>query len=524
VQPLIGRLKSLLTPERAALIFTAITGVILAFEVQLSPHGIRPVVDENAYIKWGLRIAQGHLFLDQPFFIDPLIAYVAGFLFWLTGGSLLAARLFFVAIGVGTVALIGATARTLFAPRTGVIAMWLLALYGPHTFSLGFVLKEGLAVHLTAWALFLATRLQSDEAKPRTWAGLGLVAGALMLCRGNFVPLMPFLALWALFRAVRGPGDARRRLAGLLAFCLSIAFPLSLATAHNVVAGNSWAPIRAQGGPNFWIGNNPQASGTYDFWPFAAWHPEEEVKGFKAEAERRVGHPLTAKESSNFWMSEGLRFWREQPGAAIALLAKKAWLVVHDYEIPDNYAFTCFRTYFTPVLWLLPLSFGMLLGLALVGGVLAVRQDRRARFPFAWAVLYAASVAAFYVFDRYRIPLCIVLCLFAAHALALLYERVRLRQFKGLILPALVVALAAAVSFIPTPISREREARDAVCVGQAGLQLWSDGLTEEAEVWLKEARARHPDPRWIDEKMEQHRARKAAEKGESLRQLGEPAP
>lgn len=503
---LASALRALWTPEAGALAFTAVTGVILALEVQLGPHGIRPVVDERAYVEWARAIAAGRLLFDEPFYLDPLAAYVLGGLFAVSGGSLFFARLFYVALGVGTVALVGRLGRAHFGRREGALAMWLLALYGPHTFALGWVLKEALTVHLTAWALWLGFSVQREGVRPVRWGGLGLVAGLLVLCRGNYVPLMPFLGLWVLARAWWSKEAKALRRAQVLAFCAGVALPLLPVSAHNYRAARSLLPITVHGGANFWIGNNPEASGAYDHWPFSRANPADEKVDYVREAERRVGRALTLRENSDYWFKEGLRFWKEAPLAAAGLLAKKLWLLVHNYEIPDNYAFSCFRRHFTPVLWVLPLGFGWLVGLALWGGWLAARADRRAWFALGFSLLYGASVAAFFVFDRYRIPLCLTLALFAARALGEVWDKVRAGAPAALWRPAVPIAAVTALAFIPTPISRQQEARDAYCVAQAGMLLYSDGLTAEAAPLLEFGRA-HGQAGWIEETMQRYPVR-----------------
>jgi 4-amino-4-deoxy-L-arabinose transferase-like glycosyltransferase len=497
------RARALLTPENAALAFTAVTGFILAASVQLGPHGVRPIVDERAYVEWARLIARGQLLFPEPFYLDPLPAYLLGLLFKVSGGSLFFARLFYVTLGVGTVALLGRLARTLFSPREGRVAMWLLALYGPHTFALGWVLKEALAVHLTAWVLLLAALVQNESARPKRFAALGLAAGALMLSRGNYVPLMPLLGLWVLWLAFRRPGTVTQRATPALAFGLAFALPLAPVSLHNHLAGGAPIPVTVQGGANFWIGNNPQASGTYDHWDFSYAIPSREKSDYLAEAERRVGRKLTLRENSDYWFGLGLQFWREQPADALALLLKKSWLLIHNYEVPDTYSFSCFRAHFTPVLWVVPLGFGWLFGLALAGGALAVRRQPRARFAAAFFVLYGGSVAAFFVFDRYRIPLSLALCLFAGHALVDAWTRLREKRTQGLWLSGAAVFAVTVLAFVPTPISRQQPARDAYCVAQAGMQLWADGLTAEAEPLLEFGRA-HGQAEYIEQMQARH--------------------
>lgn len=478
-----------MTLENGALAFAAITGLILVVGVQTGPHGVRPIVDERAYVEWANEIYRGRLLFDEPFYLDPLPAYLLGLLFKLSGGSLFFARLFYLTLGVGTVALLGRLARTLFSDREGRVAMWLIALYGPHTFTFGWVLKEALAVHLTAWVLLLAVLIQGEDERPRRFFALGIAAGALMLSRGNYVLLVPFLWLWVAWKVWRSDAARPLKLQRFAAFGLAFALPLLPVSVHNALAGGAPIPLTVQGGANFWTGNNPNASGTYDHVDFSFAKPSREKSDWLAEAERRVGHKLTLRENSNYWLGLGLQFWKDQPGDALLLLLKKCWLLIHNYEIPDTYSYSCFRTHFTPILWILPIGFGWLFALTLAGMWLAWRSQPKARVAMGFAVLYAGSVAVFFVFDRYRIPLVLALCLFSAHALVTVWDRVREKKTQGLWLSGALLAAVSVLCFIPTPISRQKDARDAYCVAQAGMQLWADGLVDQAEPLLEFARA-----------------------------------
>jgi 4-amino-4-deoxy-L-arabinose transferase-like glycosyltransferase len=433
----------------------AVVGTLVAAQIQSSPFGNRPIVDERMYVEWARRIAGGELLGNDVFFFDPLWAYVLGGLFTLTHGSLFAARLFQIALGVGTVELVFRTADALASRRTAYVAAAMLALYGPFVFASGFLLKEPLTIHGVAWVAFL---LGLEPTRRRSFA-LGLTLGLLALLRGNFLVIALPLVLWRKPRALAVAG---------------LALPLSLSLAHNVAAGDQWILTTAHGGANFWLGNNPSSSGTYEAPPFIEARPASELSGFKAEAERRVGHPLTQAESSRYWFLEGLRFWGEQPLDALVLTFKKLRLLLSDYEVPDNYAFTCVRSYFAFALWLAPLGWGALLGLALLGAW-QLRKERRAWPLLLLFGLYSASVVAFFVFDRYRVPLAPLLCLFAAHGLFAL----RCARVGWLV-------AGTAIAFIPTPVSIHRTQHEAQCVETAGLELAHD-QDPAAQHWLDEA-------------------------------------
>jgi Flp pilus assembly protein TadD len=149
----------------------------------------------------------------------------------------------------------------------------------------------------------------------------------------------------------------------------------------------------------------------------------------------------------------------------------KAWLVFHSYEIPDNYSFPCIRTFFAPTLWIPFLSFGLLLGPALVAAFLSVRTDPRAAFPAIFGGMYALTVVVFFVFDRYRVPLIPLLALFGARFVTLTVDWLRQRRERALLASAATIVAISIATFIPTPVSRLIDRHQARCLHLAGMSL-----------------------------------------------------
>jgi hypothetical protein len=78
---------------------------------------------------------------------------------------------------------------------------------------------------------------------------------------------------------------------------------------------------------------------------------------------------------------------------------------------------------------------------------------------YIFGVLYAASVIAFFVFSRYRLPIIVVLLPTAAYTVFWLADRVRTRKWKALRTPAVVLACLFAFVYVPT-YSRRAEPGD----------------------------------------------------------------
>ncbi len=145
-------------------------------------------------------------------------------------------------------------------------------------------------------------------------------------------------------------------------------------------------------------------SGSYGFLPFLRMNPAFEEQDFHAEAERRTGRSLDARATSRFWYREALRFMRERPGLALGLIARKLALVCNDYEISDNQdQYLLARDSW--VMRLPLLGFGVTLAFAMLGIVATAGRAREVRILAAFAVVYGLTIAAFFVFARYRIQL-----------------------------------------------------------------------------------------------------------------------
>ncbi len=185
-------------------------------------------------------------------------------------------------------------------------------------------------------------------------------------------------AIWAI-SSFRG-----RRLANGLAFSGGFALAILPSTVTNALVGRSHELILTtyQAGANFYIGNGPGATGTYQAPDFVEANPAREGDDFEAEAWRRSGRPLSPAQVSRFWLGEGLAHWREAPGDSLRLLLTKLGLLMHDFEVPDNQDIEFVRLVASPRLAWAFLSFGWLAPCAVLG---LARRDRI-------AVLVAAAV------------------------------------------------------------------------------------------------------------------------------------
>jgi len=396
------------------------------------------VVDPGYYDLWAQRIAAGDWLGDGAFYMDPLYPYVLGAIYRVLGRDLLAVRLIQVAMSVGACALVARLGTLVGGGRVGLGAALWFALYKPEIMFTAEIEKTTLSVLLTAATLVLF--LQRSRASR---LGAGLALGLAVLTRGNLLLFAPLGAL-VLWREHAG-ADARSSLAAPALFLAGFALALAPVAWRNHHVAGTWVPTTTQGGQNFYMGNNPDnLSGSYGALPFLRMNPAFEEEDFRAEAARRAGRSLDARATSRFWYGEAARFFREAPGTALALLGRKLALVWNDYEISDNQDQYLLARHSWVMRLPLP-GFGITAAFAALGVLASVTAMPAVRVLAGFALLYAVSVAAFFVFSRYRIQL--VPALVPPAALGVRAFVAHARQPRLLVRDGAVLAAAMAFAF-----------------------------------------------------------------------------
>lgn len=443
-------------------------------------------LDPLAYDEWGRRLAAGDWLGDDIFYQDPLYPYLLGSVYWLFGHSTTLMIVLQCFLGALVAPLVHRASRHWFDSSEARVAGVLAALYAPAIYYDGLLLKTWLGaflVTLSLSAISIALRMPS----PRWWVGVGVLLGLGCLVRGNLLLFLPALALWLLLRAGLPDETTARvslrlrllrrlqrgsrwwRVAGLMA---GVALILAPTAVRNRVVGGEWVLTTAQGGPNFYLGNNPiNTSGRYEPLPFVGANPKYERAGFTAEAERRTGRRLSATEVSRFWFGEAWRWMRSYPGDWLLLTWRKFSTYWGAYEVPDNLDYDLYRQS-APVLRLPLPGFGLVAPLGLLG-LWTVR--RRGGWPHLlglFVLLYSTSVVLFFVFSRYRLPMLPALFPLAGVASVNLVRRVRAGlSGKASIAPAsrqlaLVFLLA---SFVNLPVHALPGSRAFAIAGALGL-------------------------------------------------------
>ena len=419
-------------------LFALVLRIIYLFQIEHAPLAHALLGDAAAYDEWARKIAAGDWIGQGVFYQAPLYPYLLAVVYLFTGPGVLTVRLVqALSSSVACMLLAGAGTRW-FNRRTGFAAGLLLAVYPPAIFFDGLVQKASLDLLLMCALLLVMSRARPQH----PWHGLlvGIGTALLALNRENALLLAPVLMLW-LAHGVRGFGW-RRVLRCEAVFLLGLAVVLLPVAVRNAVVGGEFHLTTSQFGPNFYIGNNPEANGSYQALRFARGSPATEQSDATELAEAAVGHKLAPAGVSAYWRDRALQFIREQPRAWLALMGRKAMLLLNGVELTDTedmYTWTeqsALLSALTPC-W----HFGFAVPLALAGVVLTWPRRGRLWPLYLIVLVYALSVVVFYVFARYRYPLVPVVLLFAAAALTAPWlDLVRSRRYGFMGLAALLAA------------------------------------------------------------------------------------
>jgi tetratricopeptide (TPR) repeat protein len=476
-------------PRAAAIFVVALTvRLVYLYQIESMPLFYQLASDSRSYDEWAQELVAGRWLGREVFYQAPLYPYFLGALQFMLGRDLWLIRALQMVLGSLSCVLLYFAGKTLFSRPAGVTAAALVALYAPAIFFDGLIQKSALDLFLVSVLLFFSTKL-SDGGEKRHWVALGCLIGLLALSRENALVWLLALPVWAWFYFKSRPAVARLFWIGLIfAGAAAVLVPVGL---HNLIVGGEFTLTTSQLGPNFFIGNNPAATGNYAPLRGGRGDPRFERRDATEIAEMALKRKLSPGEVSSYWLDRSLAYIRSQPFEWLALLTKK-WLMVWNMRETEDADDIYIYAQWSSLLDALGLfsHFGLLAPLAAVGGLLSRRHGRRLALLYLLLLTFAASVALFYVFARYRYPMTPFLALLAGFALSEGVRIIRERRWSLVAVASGIFVLTALV--VRLPVSGELR-QSAAGWNNVGNALAKQGKREEASQAYR--RALEVDPR-----------------------------
>ena len=316
--------------------------------------------------------------------------------------------------GAAGVWLIAAIAGLAAGSRSAVIAAAIAAVYPPLVVMPAYVFTETL---FSTLALAAALLLQGGDSSvfPRNGVAVPFLAGILTAAAALTRPVMLFfLPLWTIRQI------ANRAYLHAAIFLVTVAFCIIPWTIRNHQVYGRWIAIASEGGVTFWTGNHPLARGEGDL----AANPDLK----RAELAFRAAHPgLTPAQLEPLYYHDALTWIRAHPGAAIALVARKAFYTI----VPAGPSYALHSTRYriasaAPYLLLLPVA---------AAGAWRWRTASRAgaggASPAPLWLMAAATVLAGLIFfpqERFRLPVIDPALIVTASLIAVTTQNERTRR------------------------------------------------------------------------------------------------
>jgi tetratricopeptide (TPR) repeat protein len=146
---------------------------------------------------------------------------------------------------------------------------------------------------------------------------------------------------------------------------------------------------------------------------------------------------MNAAEVSTYWYGQAWKEMGQRPALSLARFWRKLRWSLGNTEISDTRTYEFYEGRFD--MFRLPLWGFAALSVFGLPGMLLVLRDRRFVPHVAFVVLYAASLSAFFVYGRYRLPLAVPLAILGAAAISRAYDLVAARQWPRLLAASLLL-------------------------------------------------------------------------------------
>jgi tetratricopeptide (TPR) repeat protein len=440
-----------------------LTRLTYVFQWQHAPTFSYPIVDEAYLDGWARAIAAGNSFVSGPYFRAPLYPAFLAAIYKVFGPGYVWPRIVQAVLGAASCGLVFLIGREAFGRVVATLAGLIAATYWTLIFFDGELLAASLSVFLgllLIWLLLRAGRRPSWK----TFGAAGLMLGLAGITRPDVLLMGPAIVVWLAIRFRHQRRSALKFAACVTAGCLAIVLPV---TVRNYVAGRDLVLIAWQGGLNFYIGNNPLTDGRTAVAPGMVLDPHGAYDEAIAFAERAEGRPLKPSQVSDYFYGQGWEFIKANPRQALALTLLKARLFWSSWEIANNKNLYFWTERFAPLVRFLPLGFGVIGPLGLLGMTLCWRR-RLELFPLWGSILvYMAAVVPFFSAARFRLPIVPVLIVLGAWAAVAGYRALRERQWRSLLAGATVLCLAGVLVNV-TPHQQPRPQEDVVSLATLG--------------------------------------------------------
>ncbi len=453
-----------------------------------SPLSALSSMDTDFYISQANHILQGNWQGNEVFFQSGfLYPYFLALFRLFFGPSLLPVKIAQAILDSFSAALLLILAKRFFGNKAGVIAGIAYGLYGPFIAGSAQPLIDLPILFSLLAGLALYYRSQDTRRSALSLAS-GILLGTAFVTRPYLLLLVPVLFI-APPRQDRGERLFEKVKPSVLAL-LGVLFVLVPVAERNKVVGGEWVLTSAGGGWVFYIGNNSDASGVF-YVPEGLGINNDPLKYARSTLvfpSRELGHPVKWSEASDFWLGRGLKFWKDEPKAALLITIKKVALLFNNYESGDNFDFGYFKRHI-PWLGLPWPGFGFVMPFGIIGMVLQRRRFRELVLPYSILLIVALSQIIILVYSRHRYLAAVMLIFFGSSLVPVLKDWWQNGKLRNIFLSVLSLLALGAFAYMPVNIE-DNSFWSALNLANS---LWRSGKTDDAYKFYGEALKLNPN-------------------------------
>ena len=413
--------------------------------------------DMHFYDEWARQIVHGHLTDHLAFYGQPLYAFLLAGFYMVFGNSPFVPGFFQAGLDAGTATLLYKIAIRLFAGadeplRNREHAIGILAAVGWAFF----VPAQAYSLILmpTTWVVFVfwlvVWRLVSNDRAPAPLSclGYGALIGITAIGVATILLILP-LVLMALL--LKPPLEAKTRSVwaaqaiGAAMLFLGVGLGTAPSWIHNYFVAHDAVFLSAHSGINFWLGNNPDATG-YPHFPGLHAGQAAMLKDSINIAEAAAGRSLKRSEVSAYWTAKAYTYITQNLSAWLKLTGRKLVNFWNAFEYDDINIIDRLRN---AEIILPGLHFGLIAALALPGICLSVKRFPGTRWIAAAIVLHLCAVLPVFITERYRLAAAPGLMLFAAAGLWLVWRDCSFARWNYVL--TYFLAVIVATGFVSWP-------------------------------------------------------------------------
>jgi len=316
------------------------------------------------------------------------------------------------------------TTRRLFGEPAGRIAGVMLALTGPIVFFVGITVKTNLVLFLLAAACYLIIRFFQEMRFWWAFAAVFVLGLAAMERQNLLLLVILFLVLVVLHGWRTAP---KKELVSIGVACFSAISLLFIVSGWN--PSETEPKVFSPVGLNFYVGNSPGSRGGYTIVEGIHDDIIGHRAGLQEFTENKAGQSLSRWGVSQYWFKKSFDYYTDHPLEYIVLQLRKAGLLVAQYSqgLPEQYHVWRWER---PALIIAFIDTGLMLILSGIGMYYLRSRLREPGVAFlvVGSVLYALSVWVFFVAERYRLSLIVLLVPVAAYGVSNIFRHCSRKQ------------------------------------------------------------------------------------------------